>query len=381
MAANNLILPFAPTDTGTNLDSQSYYLTANDRIKGNQPGIARSSLNNKALKQVSAIVVGLAQYLADRQTTDVADTLTPAQIEAMIDYVIHANSIFTGTDTGAANACVVNYTPAILTLTDGLVVWFTAFATNTGPTTLNVNGLGTKAILGGAHSAMSGNEIFAGGKCECVYSTALGAFILIEGTGASMQVANATKQNQAATLGQVVQAGTGVGQAANTVKMGWSGSRVKVTIDVADQGNIVFDSQANATYAQIGGSSAQAFFVGAAQTAQQAVQLQQLLAPVQAVAFANANNTTITVTASLTAPGPGILFAVGGRNNAGQTSGSNSAQIFINGNGGPGDTTTISTSHTYAVAISAGGAMTAAYTCAAGTAFSASIMLIFVPNV
>ncbi len=37
--------------------------------------------------------------------------------------------------------------------------------------------------------------------------------------------------------------GGGVGQGTNTVKIGWSGTRLKATVDVTDIGNIVFDSQ------------------------------------------------------------------------------------------------------------------------------------------
>jgi hypothetical protein len=39
-----------------------------------------------------------------------------------------------------------------------------------------------------------------------------------------------------------VRQGTGIGQLPNVVHLGWSGSRVKVTIDVSDMGNIVFDN-------------------------------------------------------------------------------------------------------------------------------------------
>lgn len=38
-----------------------------------------------------------------------------------------------------------------------------------------------------------------------------------------------------------VQQGGGVGQLGNAVKIGWSGSRLKVTVDATDQGNLVFD--------------------------------------------------------------------------------------------------------------------------------------------
>lgn len=39
-----------------------------------------------------------------------------------------------------------------------------------------------------------------------------------------------------------VQQGTGIGQLGNAVKIGWSGARTKITIDGADMGNIVMDS-------------------------------------------------------------------------------------------------------------------------------------------
>ena len=39
-----------------------------------------------------------------------------------------------------------------------------------------------------------------------------------------------------------VQQGGGIGQATNKIYIGWGGNRLKVTVDVTDQGNIVFDS-------------------------------------------------------------------------------------------------------------------------------------------
>jgi hypothetical protein len=36
-----------------------------------------------------------------------------------------------------------------------------------------------------------------------------------------------------------VQQGTGVGQSNNTIKLGWSGSRLKATVDSTDLGNIL----------------------------------------------------------------------------------------------------------------------------------------------
>lgn len=63
--ATNDFLPFCPTDTGTNLLSQSEYLTATLRTQGNQPGIASSKLINKALRQATYMASAIAQFLSD----------------------------------------------------------------------------------------------------------------------------------------------------------------------------------------------------------------------------------------------------------------------------------------------------------------------------
>lgn len=78
--ATNEILRFAETDTGTNLLTQSEYASDSQRPIGNQPGVARSKLVNKALRQASLIAAGLAEYIADNQANDITDALTPQNI-------------------------------------------------------------------------------------------------------------------------------------------------------------------------------------------------------------------------------------------------------------------------------------------------------------
>lgn len=78
--ATNEILRFAETDTGTNLLTQAEYLADSQRPIGNQPGVARSKLVNKALRQASLIAAGLAEYIADNQSNNVTDALTPQNI-------------------------------------------------------------------------------------------------------------------------------------------------------------------------------------------------------------------------------------------------------------------------------------------------------------
>lgn len=84
MSNINNFLPFCPTDTGTNLETQSDYAADAARTSGNQPGIASSKLNNKALRQSSYIASQLAQFLSNQTTTDILDNATPAQLLGQI---------------------------------------------------------------------------------------------------------------------------------------------------------------------------------------------------------------------------------------------------------------------------------------------------------
>lgn len=89
--ATNEILPFAGNNTGTNLLTQSEYDSDAQRLIGHQPGIARSKLENKVLRQASLLAAGVAQFLADKQLTNVTDLLTKEEIAAMLVQAISAN--------------------------------------------------------------------------------------------------------------------------------------------------------------------------------------------------------------------------------------------------------------------------------------------------
>lgn len=89
--ATNEILQFASTDTGTNLLTQVEYTADAQRTTGNQPGIARSKLVNKALRQASLIAAGLAEFIADYQANNVTDSLTPQNIADYLLAAITAN--------------------------------------------------------------------------------------------------------------------------------------------------------------------------------------------------------------------------------------------------------------------------------------------------
>ncbi|CAB4150065.1 hypothetical protein UFOVP558_70 [uncultured Caudovirales phage] len=89
--ANN-ILPFAPTDTGTNLLTQVEYAAAADRTIGNQPGVASSKLVNKAIRQSAFMASQLAQYIADKLAGSVLDDGDTAALLAQFNSAFAPNT-------------------------------------------------------------------------------------------------------------------------------------------------------------------------------------------------------------------------------------------------------------------------------------------------
>lgn len=82
-------------------------------------------------------------------------------------------SSFWAVDAGAVNAMAITFTPPLTVYTQGLVFWVKALASNTGPTTINVDGLGVKAVkkftFGGGTIELVAGEITAGNACLLVY--------------------------------------------------------------------------------------------------------------------------------------------------------------------------------------------------------------------
>ena len=91
MAANSL-LPFCPTDTGTNLETDAVYSADANRTTGNKPGVASSRVNNKALKQATLVATAVAQFIADNQATNVDDALSVSSLTAMFTAALGAKT-------------------------------------------------------------------------------------------------------------------------------------------------------------------------------------------------------------------------------------------------------------------------------------------------
>ena len=123
---------------------------------------------------------------ASTNTTQLATT-------AFVHSLTQTNSDIYVVGTGTANTYVCTYSPAITALVDGMILSFRAITANTGASTLNVNGLGAKAIVGAAHSALQGGEIAAGSYCDVKYSSSLTSFVLMMASGAAEQVSTPTQ--------------------------------------------------------------------------------------------------------------------------------------------------------------------------------------------
>ncbi len=82
----NDFVPFA-TGAGANVLTQAAYLANSQTTAGQQPGIAVSALNNKAIRQSSFITSQLAQLISNQLSNDVLDNTVSAQLLAQMTAV------------------------------------------------------------------------------------------------------------------------------------------------------------------------------------------------------------------------------------------------------------------------------------------------------
>lgn len=109
MSNINDFLPFCPDDTGTNLIEQSDYAVASARTIGNQPGIASSKLNNKALRQGTYIASQFAQYVSNQAVVDVLDDDVPVKLLSQIQAALMALPPFISPITASSGTYILPY--------------------------------------------------------------------------------------------------------------------------------------------------------------------------------------------------------------------------------------------------------------------------------
>lgn len=197
--ATNEILQFAETDTGTNLLTQAEYLADSQRPIGNQPGVARSKLVNKALRQASLIAAGVAEFLADNQANNITDGLTPQNIADYMATVVRSLGVPTAVAGGTADAITADFTPNVA-LTNGTTVIVRAGSANATTTpTFAPDGLTAKTIVKGNNLALAAGDIAGAGHwLELNFDTVLDKWVLQNPYG-SVAFASAA-ENAAGTI-------------------------------------------------------------------------------------------------------------------------------------------------------------------------------------
>lgn len=193
-----LALP-APTARGA-----PGYFTDGDLVSGVEPTIVPAHFLN-------ALMLEMLSVLAAADI--VPDKAQYGQLASAIKAIVQAPAGNYAIDAGTPNAYAAAYTPAVTDRVDGLTLKFRATTSNTGATTFAPNGLGAKPILGGAHAALQGGEIVAGGLVEVIWSSLLDAWVLLGCTGGAQQVGLATNLKHAVQKSQLGAAGfLGIGE-------------------------------------------------------------------------------------------------------------------------------------------------------------------------
>lgn len=86
-------------------------------------------------------------------------------------------TLYGGVDTGSVNAYVLTFTAQFTAYTDGIIIYWIPSNTNTGASTVNVNGLGAVAITNQDGTALRPGQLIANNVVGILYKT--GGFILL----------------------------------------------------------------------------------------------------------------------------------------------------------------------------------------------------------
>jgi hypothetical protein len=91
---------------------------------------------------------------------------------------VQSGMLMYGVDTGSANTYSVNLTPALAQYYDGLSVWVIPANSNTGPSTININGVGIRSIVHRGGGALVAGDMPGSYKSLLVYNTSHANFEL-----------------------------------------------------------------------------------------------------------------------------------------------------------------------------------------------------------
>ncbi len=177
---------------GANVLTQAQYLALTTLLAdGFQSGILASNQLNKVLRQSTIMAAMIGQLIADATGQNAADDGTVTTLEANLARAMRGD-VWQGGDTGAANAYALTLHPAPLALAPGMMVAIdNIVASNTGASTLNVNGLGALPIQFPGGGALQGGELVASYGAILRLNHTGTAWILLHSTGLDRQLGGA----------------------------------------------------------------------------------------------------------------------------------------------------------------------------------------------
>lgn len=153
MSVSNDFLPFA-TGGGANVESQGAYASDTLRTNGNQPGVAVSALNNKAIRQGSFVASGVAQFVANITGAATVDNGVAAQFLSQLQAAVQAFApiVTKLSGTGTFNVTYIFFiasgnASATATYTNNAIT-FTVGATISAGTVLYASGSGAPLVSG-----------------------------------------------------------------------------------------------------------------------------------------------------------------------------------------------------------------------------------------
>jgi len=188
-------VPFASADTAP-ASGTAQYATSGNPATGTPATVLPAYAWNMIQDEIYNVIIA-AGLTPNRNAWN--------QLLTAIQTMLQGSTTNVGADTGAANAYVVAFTPALTAPVPWVPFWFEVAHTNTGASTLNATGT-VEPLVGGAHLALQGNELVANGNALVYWNPTLasgaGSYVLLLCSGAAEQIAPATAPLHAMQLGQ-----------------------------------------------------------------------------------------------------------------------------------------------------------------------------------
>lgn len=177
MTGTNQFVPFAIA-TGANVLTPASYQALGPRQQGFQTGVLLAQHLNTTLRQPSVMAAMLGGFIADAgfdalDNGDLDGLLTnyKAAIQAIAaNAVPNSERVHGGQDTGTANTIVATVSPAIGSYDFQALYLIRIAATNSGPSSVNLNGIGARPLVRMDGTQVRAGDVVAGSVVPFVYN-------------------------------------------------------------------------------------------------------------------------------------------------------------------------------------------------------------------